>query len=278
MTRAPAVLGSTGPWDSGEVLPTAECVLAPNASPMTLDGTNTWILGAPGDAAVIVDPGPSDAGHLAAIEAALRRRDQSPAAILLTHGHHDHSEGARQLAELLGVGVRALDPRHRYGSEGLSAGDTVVSGTWELRVIATPGHSSDSLSFHLVREQAILTGDTLLGRGTTVVAWPDGSLRDYLRSLQDLKRLAEEHGLSHALPGHGPAIDDPLTLLDHYLQHRQERLDQVRAAIEAGAASVADVVDMVYEPLPPGVYPAAYASASAQWEYLTGTASEHHGR
>lgn len=263
-------VGSTGPWASGPVLPTAEVVLAPNPSPMTLDGTNTWVLGELGTPAIIVDPGPADDRHLEAVRTTLERRDQRPAVILLTHGHHDHSEGARLFAETLGVAVRALDPAHRYGTEGLTAGDRVSVGSVELSVVATPGHSADSLSFHLSRERAVLTGDTLLGRGTTVVAWPDGSLADYLRSLRDLRDLTAEHGLSHALPGHGPATTEPLTLLDEYLQHRHERLDQVRAAIEAGAASVADVVAMVYEPLPPGVYPAAYASAAAQWEYLTG--------
>lgn len=270
MTGIPPVLGSVEPWSGGQVLPTATCVLAPNPSPMTLDGTNTWIIGAPGSAALVVDPGPDDATHLAAVVAALAARDQTPVQILLTHGHPDHSEGARQFAGALGVGVRALDPRHVLGSEGLADGDVVTAGDVELRVAATPGHTADSLSFSLPGERAVLTGDTLLGRGTTVVAWPDGSLREYLSSLQRLRRLADEASLAHALPGHGPAVADPASLLDQYVQHRLERLDQVRAALEAGAQSVADVVQMVYQPLPPGVYPAAYASAAAQWEYLTG--------
>lgn len=275
MTKGPVVIGSTAPWQSGAVLPTVECVLAPNASPMTLDGTNTWILGAPGSPVVLVDPGPSDPVHLAQVRQALAARDQSVATILLTHGHDDHSAGAALFADSLAAPVRALDPRHRYGSEGLATGDVVTVGDIEVRVVGTPGHSSDSLSFHLVAEQAVLTGDTLLGRGTTVVAWPDGSLSDYLTSLDRLRTLAEEHDLTHVLPGHGPALSDPLGVVRDYVQHRHERLDQVRAAIEGGAASVADVVALVYEPLPPGVYPAAYASAAAQWEHLTGTAPQH---
>ncbi|MFN8125057.1 MAG: MBL fold metallo-hydrolase [Candidatus Nanopelagicales bacterium] len=268
MTRP--VIGSIGPWSSGEVLPTAEVVLAPNPSPMTLDGTNTWVLGEPGTPAVIIDPGPADDRHLEAVRRVLERRDQPVAVILLTHGHVDHSEGAELFSRELRAPVRALDPAHRHGNEGLAAGDVVAVGSVEIAVVGTPGHSSDSLSFHLRPERAVLTGDTLLGRGTTVVAWPDGSLRDYLRSLAELRSLTDTHDLTHALPGHGPATTDPGSLLDEYLQHRHERLDQVRAAIEAGAASVAEVVAMVYEPLPPGVYPAAYASAAAQWEYLTG--------
>lgn len=275
MTRGPAVIGSLDPWAAGAVLPTAECVLAPNASPMTLDGTNTWVLGPPGSPAVVVDPGPADDRHLQAVVEVLERREQRPGQILLTHGHSDHSEGARLFADRLKVAVRALDPRHRLGSEGLAGGQVVTMGELELRVVATPGHSSDSLSFQLVAERAVLTGDTLLGRGTTVVAWPDGSLAQYLESLDTLRRLAEEEDLELVLPGHGPALPDPGGLVGEYLQHREERLDQVRAAIEAGAASVADVVAMVYEPLPPGVYPAAFASAAAQWEYLTGRAPRH---
>ncbi len=270
--RSP-VIGSTEPWQSGEVLPTAYCVLAPNASPMTLDGTNTWIIGRPGSAGAVVDPGPADDVHLAAVALELERRDMRPQLILLTHGHADHSEGAARLAETLRVPVLALDPRQGDGTVG--AGDVLAVGDVEMAVVATPGHSSDSLSFHLVAERAVMTGDTLLGRGTTVVAWPDGSLGDYLASLETLRRLAHDNELAHALPGHGPAAVRPGELLAEYVQHRHERLDQVRAAIEAGAASVAEVVAMVYEPLPPGVYPAAYASAAAQWEYLTGRSPQH---
>lgn len=141
MTKGPVVIGSTAPWQSGVVLPTVECVLAPNASPMTLDGTNTWILGAPGSSAVLVDPGPSDPVHLAQVRHALAARDQSVATIVLTHGHDDHSAGARLFAESLAAPVRALDPRHRYGSEGLSEGDVIAVGDVELRVVGTPGHS-----------------------------------------------------------------------------------------------------------------------------------------
>lgn len=273
MSGPSPVIGSTAPWQSGDVLPAAYCVLAPNASAMTLDGTNTWLIGTPGSAAAVVDPGPADARHRGAVREALERRDQRPTVILLTHGHADHSEGAARMAEEFGVPVRALDPR--WGDDTLSAGDVVGVGDIELAVVATPGHSADSLSFHLAAEGAVLTGDTLLGRGTTVVAWPDGSLRDYLASLETLRRLATEHELGHALPGHGPATTRPGELLAEYVRHRHERLDQVRAAIEGGAASVADVVAMVYEPLPEGVYPAAYASAAAQWEYLTGRSPRH---
>lgn len=267
MTHAPRVIGSQEPWHGGAVAAGAECVLAPNPSAMTLDGTNTWVLGESG-VVVLVDPGPADQEHLAAVRGALQRRELRPELILLTHGHADHSEGSVLFAEEFGVPVRALDPRHRYGTQGLVDGDVVEVGEVVLEVIATPGHSSDSLTFYLPDQQAVLTGDTLLGRGTTVVAWPDGSLADYLSSLARLRELAESRELTQVLPGHGPALPDPGGLLADYLAHRRERLEQVRSAVAAGARSVTDVVEMVYQPLPPGVYRAAMASAAAQWEYL----------
>jgi glyoxylase-like metal-dependent hydrolase (beta-lactamase superfamily II) len=267
MSGAPAVIGSLEPWFGGEVAAGVCCVLAPNPSAMTLDGTNTWILWDNGPA-VIVDPGPADSQHLAAVVAELTERELVPAEILLTHGHADHSAGAQMFAAQWQIPVRALDPQHRLGSEGLSDGESVRQGDLELQVIATPGHTADSLSFHLPQGDAVLTGDTVLGRGTSVVAWPDGSLTDYLMSLQRLQQLAVAHPLEQVLPGHGPALDRPASLLADYLAHREERLDQVRAAIAAGAESVVDIVERVYQPLPAGVWPAARASAAAQWEHL----------
>jgi glyoxylase-like metal-dependent hydrolase (beta-lactamase superfamily II) len=269
VSGVPAIIGSVEPWFGGQVLPSVICVLAGNPSPLTLDGTNTWVVSG-GGSAVVIDPGPDDEAHLAAVQQVLEHRDLRPEVILLTHGHPDHSAGARLFANSLGVAVRALDPAHRLGSEGLGDGDVIEVGDRPMEVLATPGHSSDSLSFYLPHEQAVLTGDTLLGRGSTVVAWPDGSLGQYLDSLDRLRSLGQERALALALPGHGPTVDDPQTLLGQYIEHRHDRLEQVRGAIEAGASSVAQVVEMVYEPLPPGVYPAAFASACAQWEYLTG--------
>ena len=114
------LIGSTADWLGGDVAPSATCVLAPNPSPWTLDGTNTWLVAPPGaDTALVVDPGPDDADHLTRVQEAAETRGVRIVGIVLTHGHADHSEGARHLAELLGVGVRALDPTHRLGDEGL---------------------------------------------------------------------------------------------------------------------------------------------------------------
>jgi glyoxylase-like metal-dependent hydrolase (beta-lactamase superfamily II) len=240
-------------------------VLAPNPGPMTLEGTNTWILRSePSSPAVVVDPGPLDHGHLRAVLAAAGE----VAVVLLTHGHADHAEGAAWFAQEAGCDVRALDPAHRLGSEGLADGDVVSVGDLRVDVLATPGHTSDSLSFWLPDESSLLTGDTVLGRGTSVVAHPDGSLGAYLGSLRRLHALASEVGVSTVLPGHGPVITDALGVLTYYLKHRAERLDQVRDALAAGASTPREVVERVYADVDPVLWPAAELSVRAQLDYL----------
>ncbi|MFM1966756.1 MAG: hypothetical protein RL134_2481 [Actinomycetota bacterium] len=261
------VIGSDEQWTGGAFSATVTCLLAPNPSPMTLDGTNTWLVGQPGDVMVIIDPGPDDESHLRAIVDAAEGRVVQ---ILLTHGHPDHAEGARRLHEMTGAPVRALDPGHVLGGEGLSAGDVVVAGTDEIHVIATPGHTSDCLSFHLPRDGALLTGDTVLGRGTTVVAWPDGHLGDYLDSLAALRLRAEASEAIAILPGHGPVLRDPVGVIDAYLDHRHARLDQVRTAVAEGASTPEEVVDAVYDDIPEAVRWAALLSTRAQLAYLDG--------
>lgn len=241
----------------------AENLLAPNPSPMTLDGTNTWVIG--GTEVAVVDPGPDDETHL------LRLRDhlsgRRVTAILLTHGHPDHSGGARRFAELVNAPVRALDPRHRLGGEGLADGDVVAVDGLEIHVYGTPGHSFDSLCFWLPADRAMLTGDTVLGRGTTIIA-PDGGLADYLRSLDRLRAAAERLEARALLPGHGPVLPDPIGALDGYIAHRRERLDQIRRARAAGARTPREIVETVYAEVDPELWPAAEASVRAQLDYL----------
>ncbi|HET7356981.1 MAG TPA: MBL fold metallo-hydrolase [Nocardioidaceae bacterium] len=262
-------------WSGGRFGERGRCVLAPNADIMTLDGTNTWVLREPGARrSVVVDPGPLIAAHLDAIA------DQAGevGVVLLTHGHLDHSEAARAFAERVGCGVRALDPAHRLGSEGLVDGDVVAVDGLEVAVVATPGHTSDSLSFLLPAEGAVLTGDTVLGRGTTVVAHPDGKLGAYLESLQRLHALAEAREVSAVWPGHGPVLPDALAVLDHYLAHRAERLEQVRSALSAMSAEERSgpelarrVVEKVYVDVDPVLWGAAELSVRAQLDYLLST-------
>ena len=256
--RAVSGMGSARTW----------CVLAPNPSPMTLDGTNTWVIAEPGsDAVVVVDPGPEDEEHLRRVLGVARAGDRHVAQIVLTHGHPDHSAGAARFAELSGAPVGALDPGLRLGTEGYGPGDVITASGCELRVVATPGHTADSLSLLLGADGALLTGDTVLGRGTTVIA-SDGSLGDYLRTLDDLRSLADDAGLRVLLPGHGPLLGDPAGVLDYYIAHRKERLDQVRAALAVGARTPAEVVAIAYVDVDRSLWPAAELSVRAQLDYL----------
>jgi len=263
-------------WLGGAFGERAHCVLAPNANMMTLDGTNTWILREPGARrSVVIDPGPPDESHLAAVAELAGQVD----VVLLTHHHLDHSEAAKEFAERMGCGVRALDPEYRLGSEGLCDGDVVEVDGLELHIVGTPGHTADSLSFVLPAERAVLTGDTVLGRGTTVVAHPDGQLGAYLDSLDRLHALAESREIGTIWPGHGHVIEDALGALDYYIAHRAERLAQVQSAVaelrdqpqpEGLAADELPrrVVEMVYSDVDPVLWGAAELSVRAQLAHL----------
>jgi glyoxylase-like metal-dependent hydrolase (beta-lactamase superfamily II) len=260
-------------WTGGAFGERAQCVLAPNANVMTLDGTNTWVLREPGSSrSVVIDPGPPDPGHLAAVAAAA---GHDVAAVLLTHHHLDHSEAAKAFAESMGCGVRALDPAQRLGSEGLGDGDVVAVDGLEVHVVATPGHTADSLSFVLPAESAVLTGDTVLGRGTTVVSHPDGQLGAYLGSLDRLHAVCSEQGIASVWPGHGPVLTDALGALDFYRAHRRDRLAQVEAALADLPPDVPEderprrVVELVYRDVDETLWGAAELSVRAQLAYLS---------
>jgi glyoxylase-like metal-dependent hydrolase (beta-lactamase superfamily II) len=247
------------------VTPLAGVVLADNAGPMTLQGTNTWLLAAdPAQrTAIVIDPGPDTDAHLDAILEAAGRI----VTILLTHHHLDHSAGAARLHDRTGAPVLALDPARQLGAEGLTDGQRVSGAGVDLQVWTTPGHTADSLSFILEGDdRAVLTGDTILGQGTTVVAHPDGILGDYLESLERLRAL---DGVT-VLPGHGPELADAGAAAAYYLQHRSERLDQVRRALVALGAdcTTRQLVERVYADVDPVLWPAAELSVAAQLDYL----------
>ncbi|WNZ09605.1 MBL fold metallo-hydrolase [Streptomyces sp. 11x1] len=271
MTDAAALPGQPrGGVLSGPATARAVNVLAPNASVMTLDGTNSWVVSEPdSDLAVVIDPGPLDDAHLRNVVATAEKAGRRVALTLLTHGHPDHAEGAARFAELTGTNVRALDPALRLGDEGLGAGDVVSVGGLELRVVPTPGHTADSLCFHIPADRAVLTGDTVLGRGTTVVAHPDGRLGDYLDSLRRLRSLTVDDGVHTVLPGHGPVLEDAQGAVEFYLAHRAHRLAQVETAVENGYRTPGDVVAHVYADVDRSLWPAAELSVRAQLEYLT---------
>jgi glyoxylase-like metal-dependent hydrolase (beta-lactamase superfamily II) len=240
-------------------------LLAPNPGPMTLDGTNSYLLSARGsESVVVVDPGPIDEGHLATLAGAGRVE-----LVLVTHHHADHSAASRRFSELTGAPVRAVDPAYCVGGAPLVGGEEIYAAGVRIRVIPTPGHTNDSVCFQLPDDGplgAVLTGDTVLGRGTTILGHPDGTLADYLASLASLRAL----GPATVLPAHGPVLPDLAAICDAYLAHRHERLDQVRAAVaELGdAATVARVTDLVYAETDAAVRFAAEASVAAQLAYL----------
>jgi glyoxylase-like metal-dependent hydrolase (beta-lactamase superfamily II) len=270
MSLPPAVPGSPdGAWRGGRISERVRCVLAPNPGPMTLDGTNTYVIAEPGSPrAVVVDPGPDDPAHLDAVLAVLAEQEQRVAVVLLTHSHADHSAGAASFAALAGCGVRALDPARRIGEAGLAGGDTVAVDGLVIEVMDTPGHTADSASLVLRDEPGMLTGDTVLGRGTTVVAHPDGRLGDYLASLETIEQVASRTPQMRLLPGHGPA-GAPLALVAGlYRAHRAARLEQVVEAVAGGAVDADGVVAHVYADVERTLWPAARLSVLAQLDYL----------
>jgi glyoxylase-like metal-dependent hydrolase (beta-lactamase superfamily II) len=239
--------------------------LAPNPGPMSLHGTNSYVIAAPGAATtVVVDPGPLDEPHLQDLA-----RAGAVELILITHRHADHTAAAARFAELTGAPVRAADPAHCHGGSPLADGEVIHAAGVEIRVLATPGHTSDSVCFHLPQDGdrgSVLTGDTILGLGTTVLDYPDGTLGHYLASLDRLERL----GPATVLPAHGPMLPALDAIARAYRDHRQDRLAQVRAALaDLGPdAAVVEVADAVYAAVDPAVRPAAELSVAAQLHYL----------
>lgn len=245
------------------VTETASVLLCDNPGIMTLDGTNTWVLrGRGSDEMVVVDPGPDDDAHLERIAAL-----GTIPLVLISHKHDDHTGGIDKLVGMTGAVVRSVGSGFLRGLGGpLTDGEVIDAAGLRITVMATPGHTADSLSF--VVDDAVLTADTVLGRGTTVIDNEDGSLRDYLESLRRLQGL----GQRTVLPGHGPDLADLAAVTAMYLAHREERLDQVRGALKVlgEEASARQVVEHVYTDVDEELWGAAEWSVQAQLDYLRG--------
>ena len=245
------------------VSPLASVLLENNPSSMTLEGTNTWVLRAEGaDECVVVDPGYHDMDHLPKLV------DAGPVAlVLLTHHHPDHAEGAPWFAERVAAPVRAFRASLCVGAEPLADGETVSAAGLDIEVAHTPGHSDDSVTFRV--GDHVLTGDTILGRGTTVV-------HDLTAYLASLRRLLDLPTGLRALPGHGPELADLHAVAQEYLDHREQRLDQVRSALRVlgAGASPRQIVEHVYADVDPKLWGPAEHSVRAQLDYLRATGAQ----
>lgn len=251
-------------------------MLAPNPGPMTLDGTNTLVIRQPGSQSiVVVDPGPLDDAHLARVRAL-----GSIELILLTHNHLDHTQAAHALHAATTAPVRAFDSVLVRGAQPLADGDVIAAAGCEIEVVATPGHTADSACFVLHTDMArgsdrggtILTGDTILGRGTTVIA-DTGSIADYLATLTRLRAMGE----LAVLPAHGDPRGSLVQACTDLYEHRQARLNEIRDALiaidrepQTDAATIAAVTDAIYASVPERIRNAAERSTRAQLEYLIG--------
>jgi glyoxylase-like metal-dependent hydrolase (beta-lactamase superfamily II) len=236
-------------------------VLAPNPSPMTLDGTNTYVIAAAeAGAAIVVDPGPDDGDHLAAVEEVLERRELTPVHVVATHGHPDHVEALHPWARMWDAQVHARS-RDVAGADGrvLGDGSRIAVGGVGLTAVATPGHTRDHLAFRL-DHGPLLTGDHVLGRGTSVVSHPDGDLGAYLDSLRRVLHL----GPDALYPGHGPALtEDTEAVLAYYRDHRAFREAQIVRLLEAAPHTPRQLVERIYADVDPRLWDAAEASTRA---------------
>jgi glyoxylase-like metal-dependent hydrolase (beta-lactamase superfamily II) len=206
-------------------------VVAPNPGPYTGPGTNTWIVDA-GPVVAVIDPGPDDDVHLAALNKRLAGR--TVGVVLVTHSHPDHLPLAERFARPHHATVR------RYPD--LGDGDVIRVGTLNLTALYTPGHSADHLCFHIVEDAAIFTGDLILGQGSSMVTYPEGDVAAYLRSLEKLAALQPRI----LYPGHWDPVPDAMAKIDEYRRHRLEREGQVLAEVRRGPGTAPELTRRVY--------------------------------
>lgn len=240
-------------------------IIAPNPSPLTGRGTNTYLVGDGGEL-VCIDPGPEDDSHLAAILAAAAPRGRITT-VVLSHSHPDHRPLAAALAQRVNAPILCLDPaRGDDGAQLLRDGDRVRAGELTLEAVHTPGHAADHLCFFDADSSALYSGDHILSGMTTVVAPPDGDMSDYMDSLARVRKLRPR--VIH--PGHGPRVDDALALIDEYVAHRLDREAQVERAVRerGGAVASIDVVPEIYAAYPQELWPFAAMSVQAHLDKL----------
>jgi glyoxylase-like metal-dependent hydrolase (beta-lactamase superfamily II) len=244
-------------------------VLAPNPSPYTLEGTNTWVLGERGTPVIVIDPGPDDPSHL---DEVARTAGPNVAAVLVTHDHPDHAPGATVFAATVGAPLHAF---RLAGAEHLRDGQQVRAGALTLTAVHTPGHTSDHMVFHEPAVGALFAGDAVLGRGTSFIDPPDGDLGQYLRSLARMQEL----GARTIYPGHGPVVLDAPAKLQQYLDHRAEREQKIVDAISHGPRTIGDLVAEIYAAYPPEVHDLAARSVLAHLLKLSAEGrAAHEGR
>lgn len=262
------------------VSPLIRRVVAENPGPFTFTGTGTYIVGSPepGSEVAVIDPGPEDPRHLAALQDALA--GQRLTHILLTHSHLDHSPLARPLQAALGgalYGRGAPEAAPLTGEEGedarftpdveLAGGQLLSGPDWTLETIATPGHASNHLAFALHEENALFSGDHVMGWSTTVISPPDGDMGDYLASLDRV--IAG--GFSTIWPAHGPPVTDVAPFLQAYRAHRLEREAQILDALARGRTRITDMVPELYAGVDRALWPAAARSVWAHLIHLVRT-------
>jgi glyoxylase-like metal-dependent hydrolase (beta-lactamase superfamily II) len=261
-----------------QVSPRVRRLVAPNASPFTFNGTCTYIVGR--GRVAIVDPGPDDDSHLSALLAAVD--GERVETIFITHTHRDHSVGARKLRAATGarlVGAAPFTPPRGDGSSGLdSAHDhdyspDLILGDGErwhgpgytMEPVATPGHCSNHLCFALLEENALFSGDHVMGWSTSIVAPPDGSMRAYMDSLDKLRGRPE----TIYWPGHGGAVVEPQRYLRALIHHRRQREASILNALENGPQTIPALVARIYVGLNPSLTHAAGLSTLAHLEDLS---------
>jgi glyoxylase-like metal-dependent hydrolase (beta-lactamase superfamily II) len=243
------------------------------ANPGPYTGAGNWTYLIPGPRPVLIDAGVGNQAHLDSLAAA---RPDGPAEILVTHAHSDHAAGAPAIharwpgARFSKYPWGERDSRYDVVWHALSDGDRLATGEGPLQAIHTPGHSPDHLAFWHAESRTLFVGDLLISGNTVFIpASSGGNLAAYLDSL---RRVADLHPL-RALPAHGPAIDDPAGLIDHYLEHRKQREEQVISALQSGAETVEEITERIYAGHASAVIPMARESVLAHLHKLA-----HDGR